>query len=68
MKQLGSRPYDSSIVFDIDMRDGTAIAGNAMALRDRKGGESAEWPEDLRVREFPAVHAGATGLCNVFAI
>lgn len=23
-------------------------------LRDRKGGNMAEWPEDLRVREFPA--------------
>jgi protein gp37 len=23
-------------------------------LRDRKGGDMAEWPEDLRVREFPA--------------
>jgi len=22
-------------------------------LRDRKGGDMAEWPEDLRVREFP---------------
>jgi protein gp37 len=24
-------------------------------LRDRKGGEMAEWPEDLRIREFPEV-------------
>ncbi len=23
-------------------------------LRDRKGGDPSEWPEDLRVREFPA--------------
>ena len=22
-------------------------------LRDRKGGDPSEWPEDLRVREFP---------------
>ncbi len=22
-------------------------------LRDRKGGDPAEWPEELRVREFP---------------
>jgi protein gp37 len=28
-----------------------------MRLRDRKGGDMAEWPEDLRVREFPAVRA-----------
>jgi protein gp37 len=24
-----------------------------LRLRDRKGGDPAEWPEDLRVREFP---------------
>jgi len=23
--------------------------------RDRKGGDPAEWPEDLRVREWPLV-------------
>jgi protein gp37 len=26
-----------------------------MGLANRKGGDPAEWPEDLRVREFPAV-------------
>lgn len=26
-----------------------------MKLKDRKGGDPSEWPEDLRVREFPAV-------------
>jgi hypothetical protein len=25
-------------------------------LRDRKGGDPSEWPEDLRVRAFPEVH------------
>lgn len=25
-----------------------------VVLRDRKGGDMAEWPEDLRVRQFPA--------------
>ena len=24
-----------------------------IVLRDRKGGDPAEWPEDLRVRQFP---------------
>jgi hypothetical protein len=24
-------------------------------LHDRKGGDPAEWPEDLRVREMPAL-------------
>lgn len=27
-------------------------------LRDRKGGDMAEWPEDLRVREFPRAIGG----------
>jgi hypothetical protein len=39
VKQLGARP-----------RYGTA---KALSLRDRKGGDPSEWPEDLRVREFP---------------
>lgn len=29
-------------------------------LRDSKGGDMAEWPPDLRVREFPTAHAGAS--------
>ena len=39
VKQLGSRP----------------VRGDAMGpyMEDRKGGDPAEWPEDLRVREFP---------------
>ena len=28
-----------------------------LSLVDRKGGDMAEWPEDLRVREFPAVRS-----------
>jgi len=27
-------------------------------LRDRKGGDPSEWPEDLRVREFPSSEQG----------
>ena len=30
-------------------------------LVDRKGGHPSEWPEDLRVREFPQVHRHAVG-------
>jgi protein gp37 len=50
-KQLGARPYEM------------IAAGNhggdyfheprELRLRDRKGGDPAEWPTDLRVREFP---------------
>jgi hypothetical protein len=28
--------------------------GFRRVLHDRKGGDWSEWPEDLRVREFPA--------------
>jgi hypothetical protein len=30
-----------------------------LRLRDPKGGDWSEWPEDLRVREFPAPRAVA---------
>jgi protein gp37 len=41
IKQLGSRP-ENDAGFSVSWR-----------LRDKKGGDPAEWPEDLRVREFP---------------
>jgi hypothetical protein len=28
-------------------------SANRIYLRDRKGGDPAEWPQDLRVREYP---------------
>lgn len=45
VKQLGARPFG----------DGTVGPNtyDALGLRDRKGGDMAEWPEDLRVREMP---------------
>ena len=30
-----------------------------LALRDKKGGDWSEWPEALRVREFPHTEARA---------
>jgi protein gp37 len=51
VKQLGARPFE---------RDACAEAvadseGHRMllGLRDRKGGDPSEWPQDLRVREYP---------------
>lgn len=41
VKQLGARPVDSE--------------GSRIALVDRKGGDVAEWPETLRIRQFPAI-------------
>lgn len=42
VKQFGARPFDGA---------------GTVALRDSHGGDLAEWPADLRVREFPAVPA-----------
>jgi len=43
VKQLGKRPQS-------DDGRGTAIP---LKLIDRAGGDPGEWPEDLRVREWP---------------
>jgi protein gp37 len=32
---------------------GPHVIGDLLALKHPKGGDPAEWPEDLRVREFP---------------
>lgn len=34
-------------------RDDRGLNGRVAILKDRKGGDPAEWPDDLRVREFP---------------
>ncbi len=39
VKQLGSRPIGAQ--------------GMPVALRDKKGGEVEEWPQSLRIRQFP---------------
>jgi protein gp37 len=41
VKQLGARPICG------------LVPSMELLLQDRKGGDPAEWPEDLRVREFP---------------
>lgn len=38
VKQLGASPFN---------------CGEPIILKDKKGGDPSEWPEDLRVREFP---------------
>lgn len=44
VKQLGAKPGD---------RQSTAHCHEPLRLKDKKGGDMSEWPEDLRVREFP---------------
>lgn len=53
VKQLGSQPYYESFDPNCTSQD----TGRRVKLipRDRKGGDPAEWPQDLRVRQFPEV-------------
>jgi protein gp37 len=49
VKQLGARPVVGTFDSAAALRD----PNHVLALRDRKGGDMAEWPADLRVRQFP---------------
>lgn len=54
VKQLGSHPHDGLRCL-AQWMDGCGAQrwSRRDALRDRKGGDIAEWPSDLRVREWP---------------
>ena len=43
VKQLGSRPYENEHIGKLP----------GAAMKHPKGGDPSEWPDDLRVREFP---------------
>lgn len=45
VKQLGARPITTDATHWLPSR--------RLLLRDKKGGDLTEWPEDLRVREYP---------------
>ncbi len=51
VKQLGKRPYSDEKPFSVHAKFG--IVGG-LNLASSKGGDMEEWPEDLRVREFPS--------------
>lgn len=58
-KQLGARPYEIN-GYVSEWPAGTALRFGEdlrveFTLKDRKGGDMSEWPEDLRVRQFPKV-------------
>ena len=59
VKQLGSKPVETGDKKDrwqaIESDDGT----RRIVLRDSKGGNWTEWPDYLRVRQFPEEHAHA---------
>jgi hypothetical protein len=49
VKQLGSNPECGSC-----LHHSVCWCGDALKhVRDKKGGDPAEWPADLRVRQFP---------------
>jgi hypothetical protein len=59
-KQFGANPYTSNVnLYDWPGEAPTnnkGLVGSCAAwlhLRDRKGGDMTEWPEVLRVREYP---------------
>jgi protein gp37 len=69
VKQLGARPIDLAAISRVPGHDRViegelsaedvrvickVIAAGTVALQDPKGGDPAEWPEDLRVREVPS--------------
>lgn len=49
VKQLGARPYWENP----GARSEFDVGGGMLDLKDSHGGDMSEWPEDLRVREFP---------------
>ena len=51
IKQLGAQPFDSART--------ASGRSELLLLTDRKGGDPAEWPADLRVREMPRVEVPA---------
>lgn len=71
VKQLGARPYEDGpahaaripipveCVHGYDVCPECDAADVMLELTDRKGGDPDEWPEDLRVREFPETAGGA---------
>lgn len=68
VKQLGAKPYADEGCGDCDpclagSPRSCSIGGGPTAdlkLRDRKGGDMSEWPEDLRIRQFPGEPNAAT--------
>jgi protein gp37 len=51
VKQLGADPFCDHQKHGVTLKE-------PLPLRDRKGGDWSEWPENLRVRQFPEVRHG----------
>ena len=48
VKQLGALPFSERIG-----TDGRKLVDHYIALNDTKGGDPSEWPDDLRVQQWP---------------
>jgi hypothetical protein len=57
VKQPGAQPYVEGALRENAAHEGagTHREHTSVSLRNRKGGDPSEWPEDLRVRQFPHV-------------
>lgn len=59
VKQLGAMPVcdvqPTPLHRTHDGRRQIGLTGTSLQLRHKKGGDMAEWPEDLQVRELPAI-------------
>lgn len=60
VKQLGKLPLEGFVSAASGKVDGVI----PLELKDLKGGDMAEWPEDLRVREFPGAGAQVLADCH----
>jgi protein gp37 len=65
IKQLGSDPFYHVQTSVEESRPGFKLSIQSMEIdtifhfKDRKGGDMEEWPEDLRVREYPGSEVAA---------
>lgn len=55
VKQLGAAVYETERFYSERASPPETFEQMPMRLKDKKGGDWLEWPEDLRVREFPKV-------------
>ena len=56
VKQLGARPVNGAFAQNpVRGRIDSPVGAHPTRFADRKGGDPAEWPEDLRVREMPGL-------------
>lgn len=55
VKQLGAKPFENGKPYNPHGVFKNDLSGKPAGTYDRKGGDPAEWPEDLRVREMPEV-------------